>query len=166
MKNNENIRFVTTKLVRDREMYAKGQINTPEKAAALMDELIGDSDREQVYVFCLTTKTHLAAISLVGTGGEDASLFSASVILRTALLSGATAIILAHNHPSGLVEPSEADIKAADSLEKACDLMGIKFLDSIIVGGTGDTFYSIKAGGYMPITSGRMIVEGGKEDED
>ncbi|MFW6009385.1 MAG: JAB domain-containing protein [archaeon] len=52
------------------------------------------------------------------------------------------AIILGHNHPSGVVHPSFDDVKVTERLEKAGDILGIELLDYIIIG--GNSFYSFK----------------------
>ena len=63
-----------------------------------------------------------------------------------ALLSGAAGIILVHNHPSGSIVPSKEDINETERINEICILMGIDFLDHIIIG--GDDFYSFEKAKY------------------
>lgn len=59
-----------------------------------------------------------------------------------ALLSGAAGIILVHNHPSGSIIPSKADINLTEKVKEICMLMGIDFMDHIIIG--DNQFYSFE----------------------
>lgn len=68
-------------------------------------------------------------------------------IVRRALLYHASAIILAHNHPSGNVNPSEADQLVTESINNALKLLDIKLLDHVIAG--GDSTFSFKENGYL-----------------
>ena len=61
-------------------------------------------------------------------------------IIKEALLTNATAIILFHNHPSGTPAPSVADINETNKLRKACDIFDISLLDHIIL--TDESYYS------------------------
>ena len=59
------------------------------------------------------------------------------LILKRALIYGATSILLYHNHPSGNPEPSSCDIRETETLFEACKLMDIKLVDHIILGDSG-----------------------------
>jgi DNA repair protein RadC len=63
------------------------------------------------------------------------------LVLQPAVLLGANAIIFAHNHPSGDLEPSAEDKKLADTLCAACTLLGLRLLDNIIWTEAGSTSY-------------------------
>jgi DNA repair protein RadC len=70
--------------------------------------------------------------------------------LRDALLCGATAMICAHNHPSGNLKPSEQDIRLTRKLKEAGDLMDVKLLDHILLGDQLCTeFYSFADQGVV-----------------
>ena len=62
-------------------------------------------------------------------------------LLKAAILSNATGIIMLHNHPSGSLQPSRQDISLTDKLKMVCDLVDVKLLDHIIVG-RGNEYYS------------------------
>jgi DNA repair protein RadC len=85
-----------------------------------------------------------------GLGTGNGTYFGMKEILRAAILSGAESIIMIHNHPSGSLIPSKEDCKSADQLIKACKLLGINFLDSIIIGPKGGSYYSLKEHGEIP----------------
>ena len=69
----------------------------------------------------------------VSQGGISGTVVDIKVILGTALKSGASGIILSHNHPSGNLQPSAADINLTKKLNEACNLLDIDLLDHIIV---------------------------------
>lgn len=87
-------------------------------------------------------KTHIMTI---GTATE--SCVSVREIIRQALLDDAIAIAIAHNHPSGALEPSAFDIAVTDRIAEACTFMDIRLLDHIIVSKEG--FYSFVREGRL-----------------
>jgi len=68
-------------------------------------------------------------------------------ILKPAILSNSAGIILSHNHPSGDPSPSQEDIRLTEGLSKACEILGIKLLDHVIIGELGS--YSFKSAGRL-----------------
>jgi DNA repair protein RadC len=86
---------------------------------------------------------HLCAIFLnkkvlgmdvLSSGTIDANLLSPREIIQKALLVNAIDIVITHNHPSGDTTPSRADIDATKRLNEACNLMGLRLLDHVIIG--------------------------------
>ena len=69
------------------------------------------------------------------------------IILQAALLTNATAIILAHNHPSGKLRPSRQDIVLTEQVKKAAEIMRITVMDHIIL--TDDSYYSFADEGQL-----------------
>lgn len=67
-------------------------------------------------------------------GGIESATVCPRLVLRQALILNASSMILAHNHPSGVVAPSSADKQITKKIKEACDLMDIRLLDHIIVG--------------------------------
>ena len=92
---------------------------------------------EHFVLFCLNGGNRLISKHVVFKGGMTASLVDPKVIFHLALKKGAAAIIVAHNHPSGAVEPSQEDKGVTRRLEDGCKILGICFLDHIIVGKGG-----------------------------
>jgi len=83
----------------------------------------------------------------VSQGGLSGTLIDNRLILATGLNCLASGIIMCHNHPSGNVQPSEADIKVTQKLKEAANLMDIQVLDHIIL--TEDTHYSFADNGII-----------------
>lgn len=87
----------------------------------------------------------------VGTGGMTGCVADPRVILRHAILSGAVAIILNHNHPSGNTRPSKADEEVTYKLKQGGQLLDIIVLDHIITTGTdkNDPYFSFEDNGIL-----------------
>ena len=90
----------------------------------------------------LDTKSQVKMVELVSMGTINASLVHPRETFRRAVIEGSVSIIIAHNHPSGAVDPSEEDIKVTRLMHEAGKVLGISLLDHIIF--TNDTFYSFK----------------------
>ena len=120
-------------------------IPTPSSAAAMFFAALPKVQREErVFVLPLDGRGRaLAKPILVAVGHVDGTVaIDAGAIFREALKAGAEEIIVAHNHPSGDLTPSKADIAATEKLREAANLLGVKFLDHIILG-AGDAFLSL-----------------------
>ncbi|MDB5186431.1 MAG: hypothetical protein JWL85_954, partial [Candidatus Saccharibacteria bacterium] len=74
---------------------------------------------------------------VISVGGLTANILHPREVFQPAIEYAAAAIIIAHNHPSGNVEPTEADIDVTKQLVEAGKLMGIDILDHLIVGNGG-----------------------------
>jgi DNA repair protein RadC len=102
-------------------------------AAVIARKLIGDQAQEHFLVFLLNTQNELTGYSLVAVGGLTSCMVDLRVVFRTAVLTGACAIVAIHNHPSQQLEPSNEDENITRRIRKASDLLGITLLDHIIV---------------------------------
>ena len=100
------------------------------------------SDREIFVAFYLNARNQIIAHHKVSVGTINAALVHPREVYKIAIIKNACAIIVAHNHPSGGAEPSEADLELTKRLKQAGTLLGIELADSLIV--TPDlTFKSI-----------------------
>ena len=97
---------------------------------------------ETVFLLCLDAKCKVLCCKEVGQGSVNSAGISVRKIVETALAANATTVVLAHNHPSGLVHPSREDIvmtrKAQDFLQE----IGVNLLDHFVI--TDKEFYSMK----------------------
>ena len=98
---------------------------------------IGFSDREIFRVLFLDKRNGLIADEVQGKGTVDHTPVYPREVVRRALELGATAIILAHNHPSGDPTPSPADVKMTQQIAAIAQTMGISVHDHLIVGRNG-----------------------------
>ena len=112
----------------------------------LMDE-IGNETQEVLMLLCLNTKNEVNSLSVVHRGTINQSIAHPRDIFQRAILSNATRICIAHNHPSGNPQPSEADKLFTERLKEAGDLLGISLLDHLVV--TSNRYYSFRENGGL-----------------
>jgi DNA repair protein RadC len=92
------------------------------------------SYQEECLVLYLNHASKLLGAQKLSKGGINSTIVDIRIILATALKSLSTGIILAHNHPSGKLVPSEADKKITKQLSEASNFMDIKLIDHLIIG--------------------------------
>jgi DNA repair protein RadC len=102
--------------------------------AAVCGEEMAAYDREHFRVMVLDTKNRLIACEDVSIGSLSASLVHPRELYKSAIRRSAAGVVVVHNHPSGDVTPSLADIELTKRLVKAGDVLGIDLLDHVIVG--------------------------------
>lgn len=129
----DSLKKVYIQLTEEGAVFSDIAIKMPEDAVRALGKEICDMDREMMYVINLRCDHTPINVMCAGIGTESASLCSAASLMRAAILSNATAMVLVHNHPSGDLSPSSADIKFADRMIQICMLHDIDFLDSVIV---------------------------------
>jgi len=108
---------------------------------------IGNADRESFYALHLDVRHRIVDIDKVATGDMTGVEVHPKEVFRGALLSGATAIIAVHNHPSGDDTPSRQDQELTRRFKAVGDLVGVQILDHIVVSSRGCT--SMAASGLM-----------------
>jgi DNA repair protein RadC len=128
----------------------RSPLECPEKIAAyIRDAFTPRPMQEQIWVVALNRKFKPLGRFLAFVGTLSSCPGSVREILQFALLSHAAAIVISHNHPSGDPSPSSADIKFTRQLTEAAKLMGIEFLDHVIIGDEVQ-YYSFRHAGLMP----------------
>ena len=106
--------------------------------------------QEAFFVICLDRKNHPICRSLITLGTLSSSLIHPREIFRIAILASASAIVVAHNHPSGDPTPSEDDIKISRQIKEAGKIMGIELMDHVIIGDTEQNrYYSLAQNGLL-----------------
>lgn len=103
----------------------------------LMSPLLIDLSYEEFWTVFLNRSNKVIAKLKISQGGITGTVTDIRLILRNALENRATSLILCHNHPSGNLQPSEADISITRRLKESSSLMDISLLDHIIVAGKG-----------------------------
>lgn len=110
-------------------------------AAEFLIPYFSDKDREEVVVVLLDAGNSVIGMHSLSKGGLISSVVDIRNIFKIAILGNAAAIILAHNHPSGNPDPSQADIDITRRVRDAGDVMNIPLIDHIIVAdGRGYSF--------------------------
>ena len=131
-KRRAPVRLVT---VQRAERVAEGatRVLGSAQAAATLQALIGDKDREHVVVLHMDVRHQILAAEVVGIGILTSCLVHPREVYKAAILLGAAAIIVGHNHPSGDDDPSKEDDELMKRLGDAGQILGITLLDFIIV---------------------------------
>ena len=131
------------------ELGKRRQAETPEERPDLgtatkiyrhMHHLMQDLDVEEFWVLLMDQHYRLLKKARISHGGITETAVDIRIIIREAVLSNATILAVCHNHPSGNLTPSRADDELTKSIQKACELMRIHFMDHVIV--TDGQYYS------------------------
>lgn len=119
--------------------YEKTGTGTVEKVTCAKDAVkivypqLKNLSHEEVVVIFLNNMNRVLHVETLYKGSTGEVAFSARDIVSRALGVNATALVVAHNHPSGNPEPSRNDISQTENLRKACDLFEISLLDHIVI---------------------------------
>jgi DNA repair protein RadC len=128
-------------------------LDSPDRVADLLREEARSAAVEQFHVILLNTRRRLIRLERLSQGTLDTILIHAREVFRPAIAANASAIVLAHNHPSGDPTPSEADIRVTRDLVRAGQLLKIEVLDHVILGRATDMrprdFVSLRELGYF-----------------
>ena len=118
---------------RGEEALEKRQLTSSLSAFELMQPIIGELQHEEFWIIYLNNSNKVIQKGQLSKGGITGTLVDVRLVLKNALEVGATGLILAHNHPSGTLKPSEADKQITDKLKTAALSLDIKVLDHLIV---------------------------------
>jgi len=113
------------------------QVNGPREASALASRLLGEEFQEVSLAMFFNYQGQLIGYIEIGRGGIAHSPMEPRELLVAALTVNAASVIVAHNHPSGSLEPSIQDHAVTRRLKQACELVGLELLDHILVGAGG-----------------------------
>ena len=119
----------------------------PEDVADMFMREMAALDREHFRAVLLNTKNRILGVRTISIGSLNASIVHAREVFKAAVAESAQAIVLVHNHPSGLPEPSSEDIVVTERLAEAGRILGIEILDHIVLGSQG--FVSLKEMGHL-----------------
>ena len=122
-------------------------LSSVERVGAYLLERFAGEKNEVVYQLCLDRKGKLLACKKLGEGGVASADLDIRRLVENALLTGASSVVLAHNHPSGVALPSRDDYAATDRAKTALAVVGVALADHIIVA-DGD-FVSMSDSGYL-----------------
>ena len=89
--------------------------------------------QEEVKILLLNKSNQVLGIYDLSKGGTSSSFIDVKIVLSIALKALASGIIIAHNHPSGNLNPSKSDINITEKLKSACKIMDIMLLDHLII---------------------------------
>jgi DNA repair protein RadC len=127
-------------------------LSTPSAAAIVVLPILQHEIIEVCGVLCLSVHCEVVAYHELSRGTLDCSIVHPRDVFRTALLTNAASVVIAHNHPSGDVAPSPDDVALTTRLRAAGQLLGIPLSDHLIVAADG---------GYFSFRESGMLWQGG-----
>ena len=140
MADEYELKQVTVRLcLKEAEsLYSNEVITDSDKAIKVMADALREMDREYVRVVNLDTLKHPINYNIVSIGDIDQAQIPIQNIFKSGILSNAKSLLAIHNHPSGSLVPSQADLSVTRRMVEAGWIMGIPVTDHIVVaGGTG-----------------------------
>ena len=169
--NNENIfnafpgerlEKVSVRLVKDTPILSSGYtVDDCSKAIALIGEELSQCDREHVAVINLAADMKPINCTIVSIGTLTRSLVAPGDMIKTAVLSNASNMIMVHTHPSGSVQPSDIDIMITKKMIFVCSLVNIPLVDHIIIGGNNTRdYYSFREMSLMDFNKNYLNIDG------
>jgi DNA repair protein RadC len=118
---------------RGEEALEKKKISSSDSVFELMQPIIGELHHEEFWVIYVNNSNKVIQKNQLSKGGITGTFVDVRLALKNAIEVGATGIILAHNHPSGTLKPSNADEQLTKKLKTAADSLDIKVLDHLII---------------------------------
>ncbi|MBN1986206.1 MAG: DNA repair protein RadC [Prolixibacteraceae bacterium] len=119
---------------KEAEVFIKKKITGSKDAAEYFQPLLGDLNHEEFWILLLDRGNKIIDSFMVSQGGISGTVIDVRLILKSAIEKFASALILCHNHPSGTMQASDADLKITQKIKNAANLMDISVLDHIIIG--------------------------------
>lgn len=123
-------------LIKEQEfVYNQKICSTLDLVSFIKDVLnINNEAQEVAYLLSLNNKNQLVSFTELARGGLNMCNISKNEIFKNVLLSNSSKFILIHNHPSGDPTPSKSDIEVTKEILKGCEILGIEFLDHLVIG--------------------------------
>ncbi len=150
---------VAIRMIEQPPLYSDSPMDSPEAAIRVMQEFLRQMDRELFCIVNLQADLKPINMNVVSVGALDHAVTHPREVYKSAILSNAVGILMIHNHPSGSLTPSKADIAVTDRLRQAGAILGIQVYDHIITG-RGHEFYSFMKQnllrGERPVYAGSM----------
>lgn len=112
----------------------KPMVQAPMDISNIMRPIFLNKEQEEMWVLFLNSKNRLLEMNLITVGLVDRSQVHAREVFRKAIVANCSRIVLAHNHPSGEVNPSAQDIECTRQLVEAGKIIGIDVIDHVVMG--------------------------------
>lgn len=109
------------------------KITSSKDVYTILKPVIGDLEHEEFWILYLNNNHKVLKKKQISMGGKTGTLVDPKVVFKAALEFNATAIVLAHNHPSGSLKPSQSDLDLTSQLKTAGKYLDIKLLDHLII---------------------------------
>ncbi|KAF2513469.1 RadC family protein [Flavobacterium foetidum] len=132
---------------REEDVVELKKITSSKIAFQLMQPIIGELPHEEFWVLFLNNSNKVISKAQLSKGGIAGTIVDVRLIFKPALETGATGLILCHNHPSGNTMPSEADRQMTKKIKAAGENLDVKVLDHLII--TESKYYSFADEGIL-----------------
>lgn len=127
------VAFEIGKRCRSEKVEQNKRIDSPNDVLELMQDKIAYKNHEEFWVIYLNYSNVILKVSQISKGGMTNAPVDIRIILQEALNLKATSMLLSHNHPSGNLLPSKADIEVTKKIRSAAAMMDISLIDHVIV---------------------------------
>ncbi|PQJ82588.1 RadC family protein [Polaribacter glomeratus] len=125
----------------------KPKITSSKDGFNIMQPIIGDLEHEEFWVLFLNNSNKVLAKNQISKGGLTATIVDVRLLFKQALELTSVAMIVCHNHPSGKLEPSNADKQLTQKIKQAGTTLDIKLLDHLII--TEKAYFSFADEGLL-----------------
>ncbi len=125
--------FEIGKRIRTEKVEQRPQIQSSLDVVNLMQNKIAFLDHEEFWVIYLNNANLILKAVQISKGGITSTEVDTRIVMQEAVVLKATQIILCHNHPSGSVKPSHADILLTEKIRKAAELLDISLIDHVVI---------------------------------
>ena len=119
---------------KEADVFSKKAVTTSNDAFEYFVPLIGDLMHEEFWIMLLDRGNKIQDSFRISQGGISGTVIDVRIILKPAIEKQSSSIILCHNHPSGTLQPSQADRQITSKIKDAAKLMDISVLDHVIIG--------------------------------
>ena len=139
-------------------LYSSEPLCSPQDAVRVIADMLEDYDREAFCIVNLRNDLSPINMNIVSTGTLNASLAHPREILKSSVLSNASAVMLFHNHPTGNLTPSREDTEITDRMNQLFTMIEIPLTNHIIVG-NDDRYYSFNENSLMQVPAQIYVAE-------
>ena len=115
------------------EVHEKIQISSSSDLFKVLHPFLGDLQTEEFWAVFLNQSNRIVGKSRLSAGGINQSVVDVRILFKTALENLATGVVIAHNHPSGNLKPSQEDLKITKQISEAGKILNIQMLDHLII---------------------------------
>ncbi len=132
---------------RSSEVLIKNKITSSHDAFEIFQNYVADIQHEEFWIMILNRSNHIIKTISVSEGGVAGTVVDPKKIFKLALENNASSLVLCHNHPSGNIQPSDADFKITKKIKNAGELLEINIIDHLIIG--DEKYYSFADQGVL-----------------
>ena len=132
---------------RSEKIEEQKKIKYTEDVIELMQHQLADLKYEEFWVIFVNQSSTIIKMEKIWKGGITSTTVDIRLIMKSALECFATGIILCHNHPSGAVKPSQADIQLTNTIKQASTILNISLIDHVIM--SNEKYYSFFSEGLI-----------------